>query len=142
MEFTLNVSSLALEFTLGCAYLLFCRGSGDFRISNLCYINSTKDYVRIYKQIMQNKPNFRSAQMNINTIVTMRYVNLGTWRGTKTKPIQSQNKPNLSQFKANLTQNKPNQTQLFQRVSIAFESLNFWEILSIICKKLMTMKEK
>ena len=28
MEFTLDVSSLALEFTLGCAYLFFCRGSG------------------------------------------------------------------------------------------------------------------
>jgi hypothetical protein len=25
---TFDVSSLALEFTLGCAYLFFCRGSG------------------------------------------------------------------------------------------------------------------
>jgi hypothetical protein len=30
LEFTLDVSSLALEFTLGCAYLFFCRGSGAF----------------------------------------------------------------------------------------------------------------
>ncbi|MBW7989386.1 MAG: hypothetical protein FVQ84_05125 [Planctomycetes bacterium] len=28
VELVLDVSSLALEFTLGCTYLFFCRGSG------------------------------------------------------------------------------------------------------------------
>ncbi len=45
-EFTLDVSSLAFL-------------SGDIRISSLCYINSTNSYVRIYKQIMQNKANVK-----------------------------------------------------------------------------------
>jgi hypothetical protein len=40
LEFTLDVSSLALEFTLGCAYLFFCRGSGAFaRIRSFTMIN-------------------------------------------------------------------------------------------------------
>ena len=47
---------LNMEFTLDCCSLAFL--SGDIRISSLCYINSTNSYVRIYKQIMQNKPNF------------------------------------------------------------------------------------
>jgi len=64
---------------------------------------------------MQNKPNFGNDKMNINTFITMSYTILGTWRGGKTNPIQTQFKPNQSQFwpikrpgKAN---SKPKQTQ-------------------------------
>ena len=63
----------------------------------------------------QNKANFRDAKMNITIFLTMRYVNLDTWRVGKTNPIQTQNKPKQSQFwpiitpgKAKQTQNKPN----------------------------------
>jgi len=102
MEYTLDVSSYAFL-------------SGDIRISSLCYINSTNSYVRIYKQIMQNKPNFENDKMNI-TIDTIGIYNiLSRWRGQKTKPIQSQfkpnitqNKPNLSQFQCQTKPNKPN----------------------------------
>jgi len=48
------------------------------------YQISTKEYVRIYKQIMQNKPIFPIFH-------------------PKT-PISRKNKPNLTQFKANQTQ--------------------------------------
>ena len=82
------------------------------------YQISTKDYVRIYKLFMQNKPNFRNSKMNLNTFVTMRYVNLETGSGEKTNPIQSQNKPNLSQFKPNLTQNKANSNPIPERAKM------------------------
>ncbi|MBC8472626.1 MAG: hypothetical protein H8D56_24440 [Planctomycetes bacterium] len=73
----------------------------DIRMSSLCYINSTNSYVRIYKQIMQNKPNFENDKMNITLDMTSNYKVLSAGSGQKTKPIQSQ-------FKANLSQNKPN----------------------------------
>ncbi|MBL7145038.1 MAG: hypothetical protein ISS76_12460 [Phycisphaerae bacterium] len=73
----------------------------DIRMSSLCYINSTNSYVRIYKQIMQNKPNYKRSQMNLSSFVTSKYEIFSAGSGQKTKPIQSQ-------FKANLSQNKPN----------------------------------
>jgi len=58
--------------------------------------------------IMQNKPNFQIARMNLNSVLTMDYRNLPP-RG------RPQNKPNQTQFKANFnlsatlqSQNKPN----------------------------------
>ena len=81
------------------------------RISNLCYINSTNSYVRIYKQIMQNKPNFRNDKMNTTLDMTSNYKILAAWKGQKTKPIQTQ-------FKANLTQNKPNFHQEMPKMHI------------------------
>jgi hypothetical protein len=64
LEFTLDISSLALEFILGCAYLFFCRGSGALaRLSNVT-INVYDFHIIMYfhlGQIMQNKPNYESA---------------------------------------------------------------------------------
>ena len=57
----------------------------DFTRVYLPKRNSTNSYVRIYKQIMQNKPNFMRFSPE-NDDFTKK---------------QSQNKPNLSQFKAN-----------------------------------------
>jgi hypothetical protein len=42
---------------------------------------------------MQNKPNFREAQMNVSVLLQMAYINLPRWRGKKTKPIQTQTNP-------------------------------------------------
>jgi hypothetical protein len=74
------------------------------------YQISTNSYVRIYKQIMQNKPNFRNDKMNICPYLTMIYVKFRHLTGWKNKansnpikPKQTQFKPNLSQFKANLS---------------------------------------
>ncbi len=53
-------------------------------------INSTNSYVRIYKQIMQNKPNFENDKMNITLDMTSNYKVLSAGSGQKTKPIQSQ----------------------------------------------------
>ena len=83
----------------------------ELRISNLCYINSTNSYVRIYKQIMQNKPNFGNDKMSANTYLTSKYEILSRWRGRKTKPIQSQLKPKQSQFNPIQSQFNPKQTQ-------------------------------
>jgi hypothetical protein len=58
------------------------------------YQISTNSYVRIYKQIMQNKPKVKSAKMNVNTFVTSNYVHVGQLviqtNKAKTNPIQTQ----------------------------------------------------
>ena len=71
-------------------------------------IISTKEYVRIYKQIMQNKANFRDAKMNINTTVTMIYVILSRWLRPKNKPNSKPIKPKTNPIKA---KTNPIQTQ-------------------------------
>ncbi len=78
--------------------------SGDIRISSLCYINSTNSYVRIYKQIMQNKPKVKYAKISVNTFVASIYVQV-------IHLVIQTNKAKQSQFKPKQTQNKPNQTQ-------------------------------
>jgi len=69
-------------------------------------LNSTKEYVRIYKLFMQNKPNFRNDKMNISTFIAMRYVNLDTGSGQKTNPIQTQFNP--IQTQSQMLQDSPN----------------------------------
>ncbi len=70
--------------------------------------NSTKDYVRNYKQIMQNKANLPNVQMNITYLTTMFYTIIVGLATPKTNPKQTQFKANLSQNKPNLTQYKAN----------------------------------
>jgi len=43
--------------------------------------------------IMQNKPNFQNAQMNVNTVITKDYENKRLYRCVKTNPIQTQYNP-------------------------------------------------
>ncbi len=58
----------------------------DIRISSLCYINSTNSYVRIYNQIMQNKPNVKDAIINVNSLLTTDYENKSNWTLGENKP--------------------------------------------------------
>ncbi len=53
---------------------------------------------------MQNKPNFRKSQMNLNLYNKRDYERKRNWK-------LSENKPNLSQFKPIKANFKPNQTQ-------------------------------
>jgi hypothetical protein len=68
---------------------------------------------------MQNKPNFRNDKMNINTLITMRYGNLGTLDGcknkAKTNPIKANTKPIQTQFNPIQSQFNPIQTQFNER---------------------------
>jgi len=57
-------------------------------------INSTNSYVRIYKQIMQNKPKVKYAKINVNSVIIMRYEKMDIWLLGKTKPKQTQFKAN------------------------------------------------
>ena len=58
--------------------------------------------------IMQNKPNFRKAKMNLNFYSTEDYENKSNWKlgenKPNTNPIQTQYKPNQTQYKANQSQ--------------------------------------
>jgi len=70
-------------------------------------------YLRAYKALhlsrtlyksalfMQNKPNFQDAQMNLKFCYKMNYKNLSRWRGTKTKPIQTQSPKGPNERKVN-----------------------------------------
>ncbi len=78
------------------AHLLFCRGQPSNEIQ------STKDYVRIYQRIMQNKPNFRKSQMNANLYNTTDYENKWQRRVRKNKPNSNPNKPNFKRAQMNI----------------------------------------
>ncbi len=65
-------------------------------------INSTNSYVRIYKQIMQNKPNFQKSQMNVSNIITRNYKIFIPLAGQKNKPNSNPIKPNLRKAKMNI----------------------------------------
>jgi len=60
---------------------------------------------------MQNKPNLLNAQMNVNSVLTMDYVNIRLRSRFENKAKQTQFKPNQTQFYTICAENKPNQTQ-------------------------------
>jgi hypothetical protein len=78
------------------AHLLFCRGQPSNEI------RSTKYFVRNYQRIMQNKPNFRKAKMNVNLYITTYYEKFVPLAGQKNKPKTNPNKPNLKKAKMNV----------------------------------------
>jgi len=84
-------------------------------------LTTTKDYVRNYKQNMQNKANFPDTQMNASLFITMNYEHRTmnyeiknkansnpkqTQYKANTNPIQSQYKPNTKPNKANFRAKK------------------------------------
>jgi hypothetical protein len=56
-------------------------------------IQSTKNYVRIYQQIMQNKPNVKDVKIYVSPFTKIVYVKIDTWLNRKNKPNQTQFKP-------------------------------------------------
>jgi hypothetical protein len=83
---------------------------------------------------MQNKPNVKDAQINVNSYMKSKYEKLDTWLSGKNKPNSNPNKPNLRKAKMNVNLyviedyrknddfvvriNKPNQSQ-FQIAELA-----------------------
>ncbi len=65
------------------------------------YQISTNSYVRIYKQIMQNKPKVKYAKINVNSYIIRKYVQV------RHLVIQT-NKAKTNPIKANKAKNKPN----------------------------------
>ncbi len=51
---------------------------------------------------MQNKPNFRKAQMNVNSLITMNYENISDWTIGQSKPNSNPIKPNCKKAKMNV----------------------------------------
>ncbi len=51
---------------------------------------------------MQNKPNFRKSQMNVNPYNTMNYENKSNWTLGQNKPNSNPIKPNLQKAKMNV----------------------------------------
>jgi len=61
-------------------------------------IRPTKNYVRIYHRIMQNKPNFRKYEMNLIYLYTEDCKNFIPLGGKKTNPIKPNSKPIQTQL--------------------------------------------
>ena len=80
------------EFTPDFSSLAFLSGE----------ILSTKYFVRIYQRILQNKPNFQNAQINVNSYMKDIYEKLDTWLSGKNKANSNPNKPKQTQNKPNL----------------------------------------
>jgi len=59
----------------------------------------------LYKShlFMQNKPNFRKAQMNVNSFITKDYRKNDAFAVQKNKPNSNPNKPNLPDDQMNVT---------------------------------------
>jgi len=51
---------------------------------------------------MQNKPNFRKSQMNLNIYNTRNYKNIANWTLGQNKPNSNPNKPNFQKAKMNV----------------------------------------
>ncbi len=80
---------------------------------------------------MQNKPNFRKSQMNVNIYNTKNYKNKRNWTIGQSKPNSNPIKPNLQKAKMNansfitkdyrkkddfvVRKNKPNSNPIFER---------------------------
>ncbi|MDH4240596.1 MAG: hypothetical protein OEW48_13630 [Phycisphaerae bacterium] len=65
----------------------------------------------IINLFMQNEPNFRKSQMNVNKVLAMDYEQMDTWSIRKTKPIKANSKPIQSQSKPIKANKMPKQTQ-------------------------------
>ncbi len=57
---------------------------------------------------MQNKPNFKDAQINVNSYIKRKYEKLGTW-------LSGKNKPNSNPIKANCRKGKIDATFVFTK---------------------------
>ncbi len=51
---------------------------------------------------MQNKPNVKDAQINVNSYMKNKYEKLDTWLSGKNKPNSNPIKPNLKRAKMNI----------------------------------------
>ena len=81
----------------------------------------------IINLFMQNEPNFRKSQMNVNKVLAMDYEQMDTWSIRKTKPIKANSKPIQSQSKPIKANKMPKQTQ-FKPKQTQFhpQSLPIW----------------
>jgi len=55
---------------------------------------SVEDSLQITYFFMQNKPNVKDAQINVNSYMKSKYEKLDTWLSGKNKPNSNPNKPN------------------------------------------------
>ncbi len=89
------------EFTPDVSSLAFLSGASQFTLHEN-EIQSTKEYVRNYQRIMQNKPNFQNTQMNLNLYNTTDYERKRNWTLGENKPNSNPNKANPKRAKMNI----------------------------------------
>jgi hypothetical protein len=78
---------------------------------------TTKKELRKINSFLQNKPNFRKSQMNVNKVLTRDYENARLQRRPKTNPIKPNTNPIQSQFHPKQTQSNPMRTRRSLRAS-------------------------
>ncbi|MBW8038370.1 MAG: hypothetical protein FVQ85_00025 [Planctomycetes bacterium] len=108
-------------FLLLTPYSLFLRAFGPF--------TSVEKPLQIFSLIMQNEPNFRKSQMNVNKVLIKEYEKKDTWLPGKNEPKTNPIKANSNPIKANKmpkqTQYGPNQTQCLSAISVAGQRQNY-----------------
>ncbi len=91
-------------------YAIGIRGSNPVILSNsfesLCFCAYKALHLSriLYKSplFMQNKPNVKDAQINVNSYMKSNYEKLDIWLSGKNKPNSNPNKPNLKKAKMNV----------------------------------------
>ena len=106
---------------------------------NLRLINDLRLRKITYEKInlfLQNEPNFRKSQVNVNALLTREYVQMDTWSIRKNEPKKNPNKAKTNPIR---TQFKPKQTQfhptlgLLKLVSTSQIAKSFLNILRPPC---------
>ncbi len=89
-----------LEFTPDVSSLAFLSGASRFTKLPLytCRDASTNQPL-----FMQNKPNVKDAQINVNSYMESKYEKLDTWLSGKNKPNSNPIKPNLKRAEMNVS---------------------------------------
>ena len=70
------------------------------QINHLTQFNHLKKELRKINLFMQNKPNFKNAQINVSKVSTKDYENIHLHKRPKTNPIQTQSNPKQTQFQS------------------------------------------
>ncbi len=91
-QYAIRIPPLVPSLPPMLAHLLFCRGP-----LYICRESSTNQLL-----FMQNKPNFRKAQMNVNSLITMKYENISDWIFGQNKPNSNPIKPNFQKAQMNV----------------------------------------
>jgi len=88
--------------TVFCLRLL----SSVFRLLSSAPLDICRERSTNQLLFMQNKPNVKDAQINVNSYLKSKYENLDTWLSGKNKPNSNPIKPNFKRAKMNVNCNR------------------------------------
>ncbi len=79
-----------------------CHLSSVFRLLSSAFLYICRESSTNQLLFMQNKPNVKDAQINVNSYMKSKYENLDTWLSGQKKPNSNPIKPNFQKAKMNV----------------------------------------